>query len=309
MRFEVTATTTHSSFQEGNDRTTSLQSDSTMTSVPYPSFVNHLPVNPDKRCAALVAAGKCRIEPETCTTNAQAYGAIVSKCVQQADARDDKALRKKFMKEAVAMAQSYLMETLELDVSVIDVEMTVDPEDLLKSNGCLASCLLDAGCLAIVTDGTNLDAMDVAKIPRERMVAHFSSPPSVEALDAAALLASIVSIDFWAEEEASEEQLTAVMEMEEPKNHQIVVQVQAAAHRAMKDRDLAAMIGKVSKHGVVALVDPSAKQLGLSYAACMKTDRPDGLFTTVVCTRAGEALGLVYSSPVSTRNAMLEWSG
>jgi hypothetical protein len=31
----------------------------------------------------------------------------------------------------------------------------------------------------------------------------------------------------------------------------------------------------------------------------MKTDRADGLYTTVVCTRSGEALGLVYSSKVS----------
>jgi hypothetical protein len=47
------------------------------------------------------------------------------------------------------------------------------------------------------------------------------------------------------------------------------------------------------------LVDPSASDLGLSFSACMRTDREDGLYTTVVCTRSGEALGLVYSSKVS----------
>merc|ERR1712238_520964 len=46
-------------------------------------------------------------------------------------------------------------------------------------------------------------------------------------------------------------------------------------------------------------VDPSPQQLGLSYAACIRTDRADGLYTTVVCTRSGEALGLVYSSKAS----------
>mmetsp|Transcript_27907 Transcript_27907/g.39416 ORF Transcript_27907/g.39416 Transcript_27907/m.39416 type:complete len:226 (+) Transcript_27907:136-813(+) len=42
----------------------------------------------------------------------------------------------------------------------------------------------------------------------------------------------------------------------------------------------------------------------MSYAACMRTDRPDGLYTTVVCTRSGEALGLVYSSKESVVAAL-----
>jgi hypothetical protein len=51
--------------------------------------------------------------------------------------------------------------------------------------------------------------------------------------------------------------------------------------------------------GSITLVDPTPEQLGLCYASCLKTDRSDGLFTTVVCTRSNEALGLVYSSKVS----------
>ena len=47
------------------------------------------------------------------------------------------------------------------------------------------------------------------------------------------------------------------------------------------------------------LTDPTPAQLGMAYAACCRTDRPDGLFATVVCTRQGEALGLVYSSAES----------
>ena len=48
--------------------------------------------------------------------------------------------------------------------------------------------------------------------------------------------------------------------------------------------------------GTVSLIDPTAVELGMSYAACVRTDREDGLYTTVVCTRSNEALGLVYSS-------------
>ena len=63
------------------------------------------------------------------------------------------------------------------------------------------------------------------------------------------------------------------------------------------------LVSSVSKamgedKGAIALVDPTAEQLGLAYAACMKTDREDGLYSTVVCTRSNEALGLVYSSKV-----------
>lgn len=260
-----------------------------MTSVPYPSFVDQIPINTDK---ALVAVGKCRIYPETCTTDDKEYRAIVSKCVEQTN-QDEKATLKKYMKQGVAMAKIYLMETLKLDVSIIDVEVVVNADDLTKSDGCLASCLLDAGCHAIVTDGTNLEAMDAAKIPRERLVAHFSSSPTADDIAAASPLASIVSVQG---EKASIEQLIAILKLGEHKDVEMVVQVRP--EDCKESSELETMIGEVSKHGAIALEDPTASQLGLSYAACMKTDRPDGLFTTVVCTRAGEALGLVYSSKV-----------
>ena len=46
----------------------------------------------------------------------------------------------------------------------------------------------------------------------------------------------------------------------------------------------------------ISIIDPTPELLGRSYAACIMTDRPDQLYTTVVCTRTNEALGLVYSS-------------
>lgn len=46
----------------------------------------------------------------------------------------------------------------------------------------------------------------------------------------------------------------------------------------------------------VALIDPTARQLGEAYCKCLKTDRDDQLYTTIVCNRNNEALGLVYSS-------------
>ena len=47
----------------------------------------------------------------------------------------------------------------------------------------------------------------------------------------------------------------------------------------------------------------------MSFAACIKTDRPDGLYTTVVCSRSNEALGLVYSSKESVVDALKRGRG
>ena len=46
-----------------------------------------------------------------------------------------------------------------------------------------------------------------------------------------------------------------------------------------------------------------------AYAACLRTDRPDGLWPTVVVDEAGVALGLAYSSAESLRLAVAERRG
>lgn len=301
-----------------------------MASVPYPTFVHQTPVDVDNGRAALCAVGKCRIFPEAIPGSARAFRAIVDKNVEQSvvDVNVDdkeqrninKRLRKTHMKEAVAMAKRYLMETLNLDVSVVDVEVYVDPKDLIETDGCLAACLLDAGCHAIVTDGSNLLALDAAKIPRERLVADFASPlaqsiflgvdfdTSTSFMVGVASLASVISVAMSSCDDISVENLTKItqfdLERQKELNIQIIVQLNPGDCNCSDDHELASMVGAIVTAckdglGTVTLVDPSASQLGLSYSACMKTDRIDGLYTTVVCTRSGEALGLVYSSKVS----------
>lgn len=279
----------------------------TMTCVPYPVFVHQEPVDAENGRSALAAVGKCRIYPESCLKNAQLlFRAIVDKNVQQALETNDKQLRKKYMKQGVAMAKSLLTETLKLDVSIVDVEVVLNAEDVIKSDGCLAACLLDSGCHAIVVDGVNVNAMDAAKIPRTRLVAHFSSSmPTLEQVDAASLLASTISVEYHGDNKASADDLQALLMLgEKSKDTSTVVQVRSEDCDASNAVELSSMIGELD--GPVALVDPTPTQLGLCYAARMKTDRPDGLFTTVVCTRAGEALGLVYSSKVRDEVAMCD---
>jgi hypothetical protein len=234
-------------------------------------------------------------------------------------------LKKRYRKEGVAMAQRYLRDTLRIDTSIIDVEMVVRAEDLMDTQGCLASCLLDAGCHAIVTDGTHLQAMDICQIPRERLVAHFALPyffPKgedgssglIQAMQAASTLAACVSVEFMKGKAFSMESMHQITQFatsgqgdHNNNNHkvQVVLQFrpQDCCNDDMSETELAHLVGlicrKLKNHaGTVTLVDPTPRQLGLAYAACLTTDRKDELYTTVVCTRNGEALGLVYSSKV-----------
>ncbi len=57
-----------------------------------------------------------------------------------------------------------------------------------------------------------------------------------------------------------------------------------------------AQVGMALYRGVVTLAGCTA--------ACLRTDRPDGLFPTVVCDEGGAALGLAYSSSVSLAEAI-----
>ena len=284
-----------------------------MTSLPYPAFINEKPVDATRNRAGLCAVGTCRIYPEIASAN---YRDIVAKNLEQAhvdtsgdNSEEQKKLKKKYMKQGAAMGKKFLMETLQLDVSVIDVQVVVDSQDLISTDGCLAACLLDAGCHAVVTDGMNLEAMDAAKIPRDRLVAHFKYDQMkeaggeiivnlVEAFTSAAVLASSVTVEVNDEADVKLDTILAIFKSTSSLEQlECAVQIKAT----MEDHELEALIRGIhlgAPDGRVSLVDPSPHQLGLSYAACIRTDRDDNLFTTVVCTRNGEALGLVYSSRV-----------
>lgn len=280
-----------------------------MTSLPFPTFVAQTPVDAEQNRAGLPAVGRCRLHPEIVN---DPYRDIVAKNIEQAqvdpdsageDKDEKKKLKKKYMKQGVAMAQKLLIGTLKLDVSVIDVEIVVDPKDLVSTDGCLAACLLDAGCQTVVTDGTQLEAMDAAKIPRERLAAHFQYDKEVnlaEAFKAAAGLASIVSVEIKEAADATLDSILTIFNATSGIEHlECVVQISPSA---MEEESLVALIkdiGAKAPEGKVSLTDPTARQLGLGYAARIRTDREDGLYTTVVSSRNGEALGLVYSSKES----------
>lgn len=290
------------------------------TFVPFPSFIHTSPANGQ----ALAAVGKCRIHPLTCTTNTDEFQAILAKNIEQANVNDDepdgplreenKKRKKKFMKQGVAMTQSYLSHTLILDVSIVHVEIVIDAESILKTDGCIVACFLDAGCDKIVVSGMKelmLKALDVARVPRERLVAHLN-----DYLDADTILSAIKYVDTlsitYGDDNISVDRCQDII------NHisQIVksvmdpekMTIQILVPSSSPSDTVASMSRFCSQNditmGFLSLVDPSPQELGTSYVACIKTDRQDGLFTTVVCTRSNEALGLVYSSKESVIAAL-----
>ena len=204
--------------------------------------------------------------------------------------------KKKCMKEGVAMAKDYLKTCLGLDVSIIDVEVYLNPQDIIATDGCVASCLLDAGCAKIVTDGNSLDALDAAKIPRERLMAHFHLSLPEKGLEEVQNLCSSISVEVI--KTTSTEDMRNII-YRGSKECEMVVAMTAKNHQLVTG--IAKVLCKEGNEGAgsVCLIDPTAVQLGYSYAMCLRTDREDLLYTTVVCTRNGEALGLVYSSPES----------
>ena len=290
-----------------------------MTSVPYPTFEKTV----DRQ--ALAAVGRCRIQPSR--TDDVAFDAIVTMCIKQGAADlessvnneiEAKKLQKKYMKQGVALAAAYLQEKHLLDVSVVDVEILLTNEDIIATAGCLASCFLDAGCARIVLklDEALPDAIAAARVPRERLMVHVSSTDAASfASDHTQVLQSVfnmVKVDcssvsvYVGEESGPNLQATLQTILDASKSEEsvdVVVQFRPSTDCVSS---LAALVAALSKstssstsETTISLIDPTAEQLGASYAACLKTDRPDGLYCTVVCTRSGEALGLVYSSAES----------
>jgi phosphoribosyl-ATP pyrophosphohydrolase/phosphoribosyl-AMP cyclohydrolase/histidinol dehydrogenase len=272
---------------------------------------------------ALAAVGRCRIHGNH-HLHADAYGAIVNKCIEQGSfdilqtpaTEETKKLQKKYMKQGVAMASDFL-KNIGLDVSVIDVEMVVGVEDVIASAGCLVSCFLDAGCDKVVLPYSDKfgQAASVSRVPRERLMMHIPDVADLGKVinnDGATKWTGSVSIHVAGKDDLLKEKVSELLAAANQKSNSdgdaekldIVVQVRPPP--SLSDNALAELVGSMlratksdNSETTISLVDPTAEQLGLCFAACCKTDRPDGLFSTVVCTRNGEALGLVYSSKES----------
>lgn len=308
-----------------------------MTSVPYPTFET----SETSYYHNISAVGRCRIGIE----KSEVYSSVLAKCKEHAsltpllsdtEKKDEtKKAQKKLYKQSVGALMTYVSlnddedeggdkkdEKLDLDPSITNIEFTLPGEDVIETDGLLASVLLDAGASAVVMDGHELEAMDKARIPRSRMVAHFNkSAVGEDEIKNALMFANKISIRLSADDIPDVVSLVTKLkdivkekstDMCEKSPELVVLLSPSIYYDSMGNNDaenkaesLAECVAKLSKLGTehdhvkVSLIDPTATELGLSFSGCFKTDREDGLYTTVVCARNGEALGLVYSAKVS----------
>ena len=226
--------------------------------------------------------------------------------------KENKKLKKKFMKEGVAMAQSYIKDTLNVDAAIVNIEILIDASMVAKSDGCIVACFLDAGCDKVaISGGANvlLQALEDARVPRDRLVAHFDSPSvPYDLIPTIMNFTDTISVAY--DSTIPQEECKALMDRignaagSEVQPKDITVHIQLPSSTFDSDPDLVSSISKYCSEketpkGTISLIDPTAHQLGMSFASCIRTDREDGLYTTVVCTRTMEALGLVYSSKES----------
>ncbi|KAL7502205.1 hypothetical protein ACHAWX_000490 [Stephanocyclus meneghinianus] len=309
-----------------------------MACLPYPTF--RLTPTATYDALSLPAVGRARIHPLSCPgamlipasppdsrsdcaidDPAVYYRSVLEKCVMQSrTGEEDKKMRKLYMKQGVALASSFLSVFLGVDVSIVDAEVVLPIQDVVGSDGCLASCFLDAGCARVVleVEGESireaLEACDACRLPKERIVLHFSGDSDFRsAFDVAreeiCQRAGTISVQIMTNDaNAMKNVADSITQDMETK---FVIQLSCTDGN---DNSLYNTVRKFAKsikedQGHISLIDPTAQQLGYCYAECVKTDRTDGLYTTVVCTRSGEALGLVYSSKESIVAALKSGRG
>jgi len=328
------------------------------TYVPYPSFFKSSPIPSSTGYQS--AVGRCRIYPETCNNNnndddgnnTNEFQSIVDKAVAQSqvpgdDSSDNKKLKKKYMKQGIAMAQSYLTQSLALDTSIVDVEIVLTPETVVGSDGCIVSLFLDAGCDQIVlmgggddggdnggTDELMLQALDASRVPKERLIVQIRDNSDFKAegmppyLSKVLEYASTISLfcgdahpDSLPSLETACTNWTNLLSSDQFSNttnnqcQRVVFEASvqgddnttapASSALAKHIATLSTTASHTIPHGILlSLRDTTPTHLSRTYTSVIRTDRTDKLYTTVVCSRSGEALGLVYSSRDSVTAAL-----
>ena len=89
------------------------------------------------------------------------------------------------------------------------------------------------------------------------------------------------------------------------RHHNVFVTVSPVLYET--DESGSSLLDEDKGHTVIGTKD-AVDILGV-YISCLRTDRPDGLYTTVVCDEMGVCLGLVYSNKQSIRHSIISGRG
>eukprot|EP00518_Triparma_eleuthera_P015646 CAMPEP_0197553374 /NCGR_PEP_ID=MMETSP1320-20131121/8757_1 /TAXON_ID=91990 /ORGANISM="Bolidomonas sp., Strain RCC2347" /LENGTH=399 /DNA_ID=CAMNT_0043114119 /DNA_START=32 /DNA_END=1228 /DNA_ORIENTATION=- len=219
---------------------------------------------------------------------------------------DDKKLKKTKLKEATKLARILLDKTADCSICSIEVSLPLPP--ILSTSGLLASTFLDSGASQVVIPlDKSLSGVSAARLPKERVVGSLTREglekgwEDIEGLREKVAGVCIECGDCNEEEaSAAARSLSATFSSLPPTFTLVVVCPSSSAPPPT-------LLSWRSGHALrvrACLTDATAAALGGGFCDACKTDRSDGLYTTVVCSRSGVALGLVYSSRESVVAAL-----
>lgn len=167
-----------------------------------------------------------------------------------------------------------------------------------------AVALLDAGAPVIVVAAGLLTAEGAwATMPKERVWAEITAKAGDDLAALAAPVAGVAGgFHFVFAGEPDVAALAAFAKMQPPHRVSAAGVITTGAQVAALDKaGVDARVGSPLLDGTLPLAD--------AFAACLKTDRTDGLWSTVIVDEHGTALGLAYSDIESLRAALTKRVG
>jgi phosphoribosyl-ATP pyrophosphohydrolase/phosphoribosyl-AMP cyclohydrolase/histidinol dehydrogenase len=196
--------------------------------------------------------------------------------------------------EAVDQALAHLQQSVGRYANYLGVASLTSTDDILS--------LLDAGAAKVFVTRQQLDALKAAHVDQDRIVLCLPGNTKEEIIDAIAG----TQVDVYSHQ-VSDIELTAAWlnEYGTDRPNVFVSFAQPSLEDALKLAKLSAIpIIPAASLTVDAQKEPSLISVAKLVMANATSDRPDGLFTTLVTDERGIALGLVYSSEESVAESL-----
>jgi len=200
---------------------------------------------------------------------------------------------------------------LNLDVTFVYVEFILSLKDIYLSDGELLVMCLDCGIEKVFISIDKEEKIEEDKLvemlfglPRHRLGIHFkclclSDFEGKIYMDFSRVIKTF-SVDITFLEEVKVDSLWSYYVLSREEDIEINFCISPDIKELSEVTfDLFQKTQKSKYKVFFTLLNPTPIQFGESYTACIKSDRKDKLYTTVVCDAQGHALGLVYSSKES----------
>jgi phosphoribosyl-ATP pyrophosphohydrolase/phosphoribosyl-AMP cyclohydrolase/histidinol dehydrogenase len=195
---------------------------------------------------------------------------------------------------AVDQALAHLKQSVGRYANYLDVAALASTDDVLS--------LLDAGAAKVFVTRQQLDALLAAHVDQDRIVLYLPGSTKAEVIEAIAG----TQVDVYSHQVADIELVEAwLKEYGTDRPNVFVSFAQPSLEDALKLAKLSAIpVVPAASLTVDAQKEPSLISVAKLIMANATSDRPDGLFTTLVTDERGIALGLVYSSEESVAESL-----